>query len=171
MIRLSTAQKYRWDTAWQRRNADYTNTEITRLFRPGDIVGKDVLDIGCGNMRVAEVWKGRSSMTGVDISESALSMARWRDARSRLVVGDVSNLPFMSDSFDSVFAIDTLTSMTGGHMNALKEIARVTRDVMVFNLYGLGPAGKNHKRPEGAGNLLFCHSVRAYGDTFFARPG
>jgi SAM-dependent methyltransferase len=142
VIKLSTVQKHLWNAAWQRRDADYTNTEITRLFRPEDIVEKNILDIGCGNMRAAEVWKGRSSMTGVDISESALWAAKWWDKRRRLVVGDVSNLPFMSDSFDSVFAIDTLTSMTDGHMNALKEIARVTRNVMVFNLYGLGPLEK-----------------------------
>ena len=72
------------------------------------------LDLGCGAGRIAEYISDRTSanVTGVDYAEAAIDLARKRTEakRDRLDyrVGDIDNLQFPDESFDTIIAIDTL---------------------------------------------------------------
>lgn len=75
-----------------------------------DILGKDVLDMGCGSGRysIALAKVGAKSVSGVDWQKRAFEAARLLSEKNNLPVnfreGDVLNLPFENESFDFVFS-------------------------------------------------------------------
>ncbi|HIH50186.1 MAG: class I SAM-dependent methyltransferase [Candidatus Micrarchaeaceae archaeon] len=123
-----------WDLQWKERLHGMANTSAFNLFRVDDIRGKSVLDVGCGDVKYPKLEALAGDFTGADISINALSCAKERDSRRKLVVCDAENLPFGSDTFDSVCSTDTLTLLGEGWYKALEEMRRVTRGVVVFNV-------------------------------------
>ena len=79
--------------------------------------GTRVLEAGCGNGKTLSTlcWEGCVA-TGIDISVSALRLARGAVPRASFVQADVRSLPFCNASFDAVLAVH----ITG----ALKESDR-----------------------------------------------
>lgn len=93
--------------------------------------GQAVLDVACGTGIVArtaaERLAGEGSVTGVDVNEAMLAVARrlrpdveWRQA-------DAAQLPFADDSFDVVLCQASLMYFPD-RARALSEMARVRRD-------------------------------------------
>lgn len=81
----------------------------------GDVRGRRVVDFGCGSgaNSVHLALRG-AALTGVDISESLIALARQRlavndvEPTARFVVGSAHDLPFRSGSVDVVFGIAIL---------------------------------------------------------------
>jgi SAM-dependent methyltransferase len=84
-----------------------------------------LLDVGCGTgaHTVAFVRAGWA-VTGVDISEDQLRLARQRALE--VVQGDATALPFQHESFDAVVSMWTHTDIDD-FAGALAEMARVLR--------------------------------------------
>lgn len=84
----------------------------------------ELLDAGCGPGR-STLWMSGESGVGLDISREQLSLAKERVA-ARLVQGDMTALPFASNSFDAVSAMYSLIHVpVDDHRTALAEFARV----------------------------------------------
>jgi SAM-dependent methyltransferase len=71
--------------------------------------GKRVLEVGCGaGTDLVRFARGGAQVTGIDLSSSAIDLARQNVAQQHLEpdlrVADGEHLPFPSDSFDFVFA-------------------------------------------------------------------
>ena len=99
---------------------------VIRLL--GDGPG-DLLDAGMGSGRlVAELAERGWRVTGVDVSEQMVGLARrrLREASERLVVGDIEALPFPDQSFDAVVVTGVL-EYVGYRGTALAEVARTLR--------------------------------------------
>lgn len=82
---------------------------LTRLIDFNDYHGKQVLDVGCGaGTDLARFAKGGAIVTGVDISESAIELAKANFGQQGLAadlrVADGERLPFPDGTFDFVFA-------------------------------------------------------------------
>ncbi len=79
-------------------------------FRPEDLNGKLVLDVGCGMGRFAEVatrWGAR--VIGIDLSAAAEVAARNLADRDFVALrADVFALPFALESFDYIYSIGVL---------------------------------------------------------------
>ena len=79
-------------------------------FRPEDLKGKLVLDVGCGMGRFAEVatrWGAR--VVGIDLSAAAEVAARNLSNRDFVAFqADVFALPFALESFDIIYSIGVL---------------------------------------------------------------
>jgi len=79
-------------------------------FRPEDIAGKLVLDVGCGMGRFADVatrWGAR--VVGIDLSLAAEVAARNLVGREATIFqADVFHLPFAPESFDFIYSIGVL---------------------------------------------------------------
>ncbi len=111
-----------------------------------------VLEAGCGTGYFAGLAEGRYGwrMFPVDRSREGLSHGR-RAGISRLVQGDISALPYPSESFDLVLSLDVLVHFErGGEAKALAEFARV-----------LAPGGKLVLRVSALDVLRSRHSAFA----------
>ncbi len=97
---LDTQQSDRSEQAFRQRTG----------FRPEDLAGKLVLDVGCGMGRFAEVaTRWGAKVVGIDLSlaaEVAVRNLAGRDAT--IFQADVFQLPFAPESFDFVYSIGVL---------------------------------------------------------------
>ena len=87
-----------------------------------NLVGSNVLDLGCGTGRwlARLLSRGASSVVGIDLSPAMLGVARGSAGiRERLVLGDVLHLPFQASTFDFV-----LSSFALNHIKNLQVIAQ-----------------------------------------------
>ncbi len=79
---------------------------------PGQLAGKDVLEVGCGRGGgAAFVYErfGPRSMTGLDLAHRAVQRARERYGRPGLafISGDAEELPFPDASFDAILSVES----------------------------------------------------------------
>ncbi len=92
---------------------------------------RDVLDVGCGaGVEVVRFARAGARVTGVDIAESAITLARQnleqQRLSARLEVVDGEYLPYADGSFDLVFA-HGVVQYTGDEHRMVAEIHRVLR--------------------------------------------
>jgi ubiquinone biosynthesis O-methyltransferase len=97
----------------------------------GDVRGRSVLDVGCGDGDLAvELWKRGANVTGIDVSremiEAARSRARREGAEIEFIVAPAEGIPFASERFDIVAAV-TILCFVENAAPVFAEIARVLR--------------------------------------------
>jgi ubiquinone/menaquinone biosynthesis C-methylase UbiE len=120
------------------------------------------LDAGCGEgfvaRRVIDAVPG-ISLTGCDVSQTALEIAAAANPEGRFVAGSVVDLPFPDRSFDVVGCFEVLEHLPDDlPWKALSELGRVARQAVVLSvphepLFCLANAarGKNlDVRPRGS---------------------
>ena len=100
---------------------------LPRLIDFGAYRGQRVLDVGCGvGTDLARFAKGGAIVTGVDISSSAIALAKQNCAQQRLQAdlreADGEHLPFDDNAFDFVFAHGVVQYTT--HDQALVDECR-----------------------------------------------
>lgn len=78
----------------------------------GDVLGKSILDVGCGNGRhLLELAKRASIAVGMDLSKSLIKVAKARLSKlgladkAMLIVADALFMPFRRASFDDIICI------------------------------------------------------------------
>jgi ubiquinone/menaquinone biosynthesis C-methylase UbiE len=79
--------------------------ELAGRLAPGD----RVLDVGCGNGEKTSHLTGRFDVTGVDISEEQLRLARAEVPNATFIQADFAELDFPAGSFDAVTAFYSVT--------------------------------------------------------------
>jgi ubiquinone biosynthesis O-methyltransferase len=97
----------------------------------GDIRGKRVLDVGCGDGALAiELRKSGAAVTGIDVSDAMITAARERarahGADCRFSVAAAEALPFAAGHFDVVVAV-TILCFVDDQEPVFREMARVLR--------------------------------------------
>lgn len=91
----------------------------------GDVAGRAVLDIGCGDGTLAaELARAGARVTGLDPDAAMLRVAAARDIA--LVQGRIEALPFATARFDLVTAV-TVLCFVHDEATAWREMARVLR--------------------------------------------
>jgi SAM-dependent methyltransferase len=103
--------------------------------------GKRVLEVGCGaGTDLVRFAKGGAIVTGVDLSASAIALARQNFAQQGLEAdlreADGEQLPFPDASFDFVYA-HGVVQYTAGAQRLVDECRRVLKpgQVAVFQVY------------------------------------
>jgi SAM-dependent methyltransferase len=81
-----------------------------------------VLDAGCGSGRNMIELSRLGSVTGVELSETSVELARQRDA-GEVVSGSVLEMPFADDSFDLAVSLDVIEHLEDD-LTALRELRR-----------------------------------------------
>jgi SAM-dependent methyltransferase len=106
-------------------------TDIDVLRRHAELAGQDVVDVGCGQGRLArEMTALGARVTGIEISEEQLAAARTADdgAGARYLVGRAEELPLADGSVDLVVFRASLHHVPIAQMlPALREARRVLR--------------------------------------------
>jgi len=95
-----------------------------------------VLDLGCGNGRLYDLFKNKQiDYIGVDNSESLINFAQRKHPKAKFILSDVLNLPFFDHEFDVVISVAMLHHIPSEELRikAFKEIKRVLKkDGMVI---------------------------------------
>lgn len=85
------------------------------------------LDVGCGSGMAAQVAASRGArVSGIDASDSLLSIARERTPAGEFATGDIELLPYLNQTFDVVTGFNSI-QFAGNPAVALAEARRVTR--------------------------------------------
>jgi 2-polyprenyl-3-methyl-5-hydroxy-6-metoxy-1,4-benzoquinol methylase len=128
-----------WDSnaeAWAERVRTGTDHNRIHVLDPatldllGDVDGKQILDLGCGEGRFCRILAQRgASLTGVDLSSRMIELACEAEAREPLGVGyyvaDAADLSFLPESsYDVVLAYLSLFDVPD-YQSAIREAARV----------------------------------------------
>jgi ubiquinone/menaquinone biosynthesis C-methylase UbiE len=85
-----------------------------------------ILDLGCGDGRIAKQVFNRQIDYGLDISKSALNSARQNNIYKKLILAPAENIPLKDNSIDLVFSNCTLEHIKNLKI-VLKEISRVLK--------------------------------------------
>jgi SAM-dependent methyltransferase len=114
---------------------------LLRLVNFDGYRGRRVLEVGCGaGVDLARFAKGGASVVGVDLSSSAIDLARANFEQQSLTgdfrVADGEALPFEDDSFDLVFA-HGVVQYTADPQRLVDECRRVLKPggEAVFQVY------------------------------------
>jgi len=114
---------------------------LVRLVDFDGYRGRSVLDVGCGaGVDLARFAKGGAEVTGVDVSSSAIDLARknfeQQALRGRFEVADGERLPFPDDTFDLVFA-HGVVQYTASPRRLVDECRRVLKPggEAIFQVY------------------------------------
>jgi SAM-dependent methyltransferase len=120
-------------SAYDTNTARFTSYGIDPLLQAGGIApGQAVLDVCCGTGLVAEAAASRgASVTGLDISEEMIAMAKAKDLACQFQVGDAETLPFGGGHFDRVICNFGLYHLPEPDL-AIAEAARVLRPDGVY---------------------------------------
>ena len=97
---MDDANSHRTEIAFRQRTG----------FRPEDLAGKLVLDVGCGMGRFAEVvTRWGAHVVGIDLSlASEVAAQNLADRNAAIFQADVFHLPFAEGSFDFIYSIGVL---------------------------------------------------------------
>jgi SAM-dependent methyltransferase len=140
---------------------------LLRLVQFDGYRGRSVLEVGCGaGVDLARFARGGATVTGVDLSPSAIELARTNFGQQGLTgdlrVADGEHLPFPEASFDLVFA-HGVVQYTADPRRLVDEVRRVVKPggEAVFQVYnrvswlnGLSKLMKVDLEHEGAPVLL-----------------
>jgi SAM-dependent methyltransferase len=81
-----------------------------------------VLDAGCGSGRNMIEFSSLGTVTGIELSETSVALARRREA-GEIVSGSVLEMPFPDDSFDLAVSLDVIEHLDDD-LTALRELRR-----------------------------------------------
>ena len=114
---------------------------LVRLVDFDGYRGRSVLDVGCGaGVDLARFAKGGAEVTGVDVSPSAIELARknfeQQGLRGRFEAADGEHLPFPDNTFDFVFA-HGVVQYTASPQRLVAECRRVLKPggKAIFQVY------------------------------------
>lgn len=117
--------------------------------------GARVLDLGCGNGRKIARLAGRFEVTGVDISEEQLRLARAEAPGARFVRADLAQVDFPTESYDAVTALYSISHVPREEHAALfGNVARWLRPGGLF-LASLSANGTDDWTEEWLGVEMF----------------
>jgi len=93
--------------------------------------GKTVLDVGCGLCHLYELIKEDvEEYVGVDIDQRLIEWARERYPQLRLEVGSVYDLSFLTEEYDTVYAIGLYRKIN--EINGIREMLKHTKQTLVL---------------------------------------
>jgi SAM-dependent methyltransferase len=120
-------------SAYDAYTARFTSYGIDPLIQAASIApGHAVLDVCCGTGLVAQAAAGQgASVTGIDISEDMIAMAKAKGFVCQFQVGDAEALPFGDGHFDRVICNFGLYHLPEPD-RAIAEAARVSRPDGVY---------------------------------------
>ena len=115
-LQTHQAEDQHW---WYRGRRTVLEVVIDELGLPAS---PRILDAGCGSGRNMVELARRGPVTGIELSETSVTLARERHA-GEVVAGSVLEMPFSDDSFDLAVSLDVIEHLEDD-LGALRELRR-----------------------------------------------
>lgn len=115
-LQTHRAEDQHW---WYRGRRTVLDVVIDKLALPSSA---RILDAGCGSGRNMVELARRGPVTGIELSETSVALARQREA-GEVVAGSVLEMPFAEDSFDLAVSLDVIEHLDDD-LAALRELRR-----------------------------------------------
>ena len=139
-----------WNEKWTECSEHMGDSSLPsmafNLLKIDTTQAKLVLDVGCGEYGTAYAMdrdKISRHIVQLDISTVALKLAKQHGSNNGstfdYVQSIATKLPFPNNSFDMVTAFETVTLLGKAYPEAIREMWRITRDYMIFNVTYKGP--------------------------------
>lgn len=118
--------------------------EVMKVLAKYTFEGEKVLDLGCGNGRLFEVFEDKKiDYFGVDISEKMIEIAKKKYPQGNFQVADALNLPFPENYFDKVYSIAVLHHIPSNEFRIqfFREVKRVLKPggFLILSVWNLNP--------------------------------
>jgi SAM-dependent methyltransferase len=107
---------------WYQGRRSVLERAIERLGLPQHA---HILDAGCGSGRNMVELAHHGSVTGIELSDTSVELARERDV-GEVLAGSVMDMPFDDESFDLAVSLDVIEHLEDD-VGALLELRRVTK--------------------------------------------
>ncbi|HEY2141370.1 MAG TPA: class I SAM-dependent methyltransferase [Solirubrobacteraceae bacterium] len=105
---------------WYRGRRSVIEQTIARIGLPP---AARILDAGCGSGRNMVELARHGTVTGIELSETSVGLARARDS-GEVIEGSVLGMPFDPESFDLAVSLDVIEHLEDD-LDALRELRRV----------------------------------------------
>lgn len=158
-----------YDAWYTDKKGSFVDTVETDLaFRMINVEkGMNVLDIGCGTGNFSiKLAKMGCNVTGIDISDNMLEIAREKAAEKNLTIKflhmDLNDLKFEENEFDAVFSMAAFEFVNDEDApKALKGMLRVVKEggqVLIGTISGNSSWGKLYQDESFKKNTVFEHA-------------
>ena len=134
VVDTSNYRKHMSDNPIQRKLIDRFHAKITDIIV--DLHPSTLLDAGCGEGFVADILQSAlptAKITGFDVLEDSVALARLRNPRGTFSVGDIYAIDQPDNSFDVVYSFEVLEHLYEPD-KALAELARVASKYVVLSV-------------------------------------
>jgi len=134
VVDTSNYRKHMSDNPIQRKLIDRFHAKITDIIV--DLQPSTLLDAGCGEGFVADILQTAlptAKITGFDVLEDSVALARLRNPRGTFSVGDIYAIDQPDNSFDVVYSFEVLEHLHEPD-KALAELARVASKYVVLSV-------------------------------------
>ncbi len=134
-----------WEKYWKSstivsRIVDFMRTHYFAdipIYYLDNIKGKNILEAGCGTSEsLVRIARKAKKVTGLDLSNESISLSKANfemhnipKEKYSLVLGDIQDMKFKSNSFDITFNAGVIEHFDGDKINnrPVKEMIRVTK--------------------------------------------
>ena len=125
---------------------------LLRFAKDGD----QILDVGCGNGRLYQLFTDLSiRFTGVDISSGLIDIAKKSYPESNFIVSDMRKLPLDEEQFDITYSIAAVHHLPPeGQRETLQEVAQVLKPGGLFVMTNWNFLGRWTKKRIEKGRYL-----------------
>jgi 2-polyprenyl-3-methyl-5-hydroxy-6-metoxy-1,4-benzoquinol methylase len=134
IVDTSNYRKHMSDNPVQRKLIDRFHAKITDIIV--DLHPTTMLDAGCGEGFVADILQTAIptvKITGFDVLEDSVALARMRNPRGTFAVGDIYAIDQPDNAFDVVYCFEVLEHLHEPD-KALAELARVASKHVVLSV-------------------------------------
>lgn len=122
-----------------KKGLDESSHEGMRILKDLATQANTILDLGCGEGSRLNKLSGRSSMVGVDFSQTAIELAKKNYPRINFIKADLEKIPLKDNSFDLVYSAFVLEHLTNPE-TVLHEAIRLVKNngkiVLIAPNYG-----------------------------------
>lgn len=151
-------QKGYWDIRWGRMRSP-NDLDLRRAETIIDIIGQielsqaKILDLGCGTGWFAGKLSNFGLVTAIDLSESAISIAKTRLPHIQFIAGNLFDLPLPKQEFDLVVCQEVIAHVADqvGLLNRIADVLTprgylviTTVNKFVIDRVDLGPDPREH---------------------------
>lgn len=113
---------------YKQRTKNLELTEEIRKFQKFLPRNAKVLDAGCGWGRDTKILAKSFQVTGIDLSEKLLSLARAYAPKAKFLLADISKTNLADESFHGIWTNDTLIHLSRKEiLPTLKELRRLLK--------------------------------------------